>query len=345
MAAELRDYVVPVKRTIDPATASTVPLAAAAAADEKHDSFRHLSSCWLRLLRSGQHADLDLVCKEETTVACHRLVLAVRCPLLLSQVIEERSATATTRDYVIMSNYDSCVVGVLMEYLYGGLFTLAKLTESQQLRQLQQLASCYQVHALKECLNSVEISVVEDSQEDNKKVNDSRGFFGDGEVEEEKTLEPTGTQNLDALAGLLDETADEDDNVVEREEYDDQDLDNDKADDWDEFCVALTQKARRKNDSADSSDEEKEGGCENELFWEFSSRTNEAQSKCLRSDTKQREEDELGYTNDLDLLVEPDLSGNGSDQEIHVEAEANGNENNATGSPGSNELSRQSSQM
>jgi hypothetical protein len=83
-----------------PAAAAAPPLpaaaeestTAAAVIDRERDSFGQLSSCWLRLLRSGQQADLQLICREEKTLPCHRLVIGLRCPPLLSQAVQERSA-------------------------------------------------------------------------------------------------------------------------------------------------------------------------------------------------------------------------------------------------------------
>ncbi len=92
----------PVTSTISAADAAPPPPAAAAAAestatpaaviDRESDSFGQLSSCWLRLLRSGQQADLQLICREEKALPCHRLVIGLRCPPLLSQAVQERSA-------------------------------------------------------------------------------------------------------------------------------------------------------------------------------------------------------------------------------------------------------------
>ncbi len=82
--------------TPPPPPASAAPestaTAAAAVIDGERDSFGQLSSCWLRLLRSGQLADLQLICREEKTLPCHRLVVGLRCPPLLSQAVQERSA-------------------------------------------------------------------------------------------------------------------------------------------------------------------------------------------------------------------------------------------------------------
>jgi hypothetical protein len=74
------------------AAAAESATAAAAVIDRERDSFGQLSSCWLRLLRSGQHADLQLICREEKALPCHRLVIGLRCPPLLSQAVQERSA-------------------------------------------------------------------------------------------------------------------------------------------------------------------------------------------------------------------------------------------------------------
>jgi hypothetical protein len=75
-----------------PAAAAESTATAAAVIDRERDSFGQLSSCWLRLLRSGQQADLQLICREEKVLPCHRLVIGLRCPPLLSQAVQERSA-------------------------------------------------------------------------------------------------------------------------------------------------------------------------------------------------------------------------------------------------------------
>jgi hypothetical protein len=253
IAAKLRDYITPAKSRAAAAAADNVPTAVEAAVTPptggEPDSLKQLSSCWLRLLRSGQHADINLVCKEEQTLACHKLVLAARCPLLISHIIDEKSTAASAQAYVIMSDYDSCVVRVLLEFLYGGVFNVGKLSDRQHVDQLRQLANTYQLPALKECLSKLEVTFVEENDDEIDTANKSRGFFDDQEnkrEEEEGVLLPTGTQNLDALAGLLEDEADQVPAV------DDNEHDNDNADDWDEFCVALTQKSRGESNSSDS---------------------------------------------------------------------------------------------
>jgi hypothetical protein len=106
VAATLKAYMTPATITISSAAAAPPPPAAtpppptaaeelttaAAVIDRERDSFGQLSSCWLRLLRSGQQADLQLICREEKALPCHRLVIGMRCPPLLSQAVQERSA-------------------------------------------------------------------------------------------------------------------------------------------------------------------------------------------------------------------------------------------------------------
>jgi hypothetical protein len=109
VAATLKAYMTPAISTISaaaaahpppadaappppPAAAESTATAAAAVIDRERDSFGQLSSCWLRLLRSGQQADLQLICREEKALPCHRLVIGMRCPPLLSQAVQERSA-------------------------------------------------------------------------------------------------------------------------------------------------------------------------------------------------------------------------------------------------------------
>ena len=82
----------PPAATPPPPTAAEELTTAAAVIDRERDSFGQLSSCWLRLLRSGQQADLQLICREEKALPCHRLVIGMRCPPLLSQAVQERSA-------------------------------------------------------------------------------------------------------------------------------------------------------------------------------------------------------------------------------------------------------------
>jgi hypothetical protein len=114
VAATLKAYMSPATSTIPAAGAAPPPsdaaapppppaaaaaestATAAAVIDRERDSFGQLSSCWLRLLRSGQQADLQLICREEKVLPCHRLVIGLRCPPLLAQAVQERSAHGRT---------------------------------------------------------------------------------------------------------------------------------------------------------------------------------------------------------------------------------------------------------
>jgi hypothetical protein len=154
-----------------------------------------------------------------------------------------------------MSDYDSCVVRVVLEYLYGGVFNLATLSEHRQLAQLRRLARSLQLHPLRDCLNSLEISEIEEDEK-------SRGFFDHGVDNKSAKLEEAdlhhGTQNLEALSALLEDECEEVTTTTEPEE-DSGSKDVEVEDDWDEFCVALTQKARERTATTESSDEEMEG--------------------------------------------------------------------------------------
>ena len=306
VARNLQEYIQPTRNPAIAAAASPPPAAAAAASTASavvgglHDSLGELSSCWLRLLRTGQHADLQLICREEIGLACHRLVVGLRCPLLLSQAVTERPSTGSTtsRDYIVMSDYDSCVVRVMLEYLYGGVFNLAALSERRQLAQLSRLARSFHLGELTACISSLEITEVEEEEEEDAgsgNGNQSRGFFDHStnvdnteEEEEDKKLEcENGTQNLAALVSLLDDESADELGTGQMEE----------KDDWDELCVALTQKARERiPSSAKSSDDEEETGEE----------TAAPSSIILQSEQRKEE--------DCFQMDEHSGAGNGNDQ-------------------------------
>jgi hypothetical protein len=156
-----------------------------------------------------------------------------------------------------MSDYDSCVVRVVLEYLYGGVFNLAKLSEHRQLAQLRRLARSLHLDPLRDCLNSLEISEVEEEEEDEK----SRGFFDGVDNTSAKSEEADlhrGTQNLEALSALLEDECEEVTTTTKPDE-DSGSKDVEVEDDWDEFCVALTQKSRERTATTESRDEEREG--------------------------------------------------------------------------------------
>jgi hypothetical protein len=175
-----------------------------------------------------------------------------------------------------MSDYDSCVVRVLLEYLYGAVFSVDTLTDSRQLGQLSQMARCFQLAPLQECLRCVEITEVEEEEdvEDEAQGAKSEGFFHtvdhkNAEDEEEEKLPYSATQNLDALDRLLD---DEDEEEVETGTDTGGDVQKlDPADDWDEVCVALTQKARETSDNSEDEDGEgSDDSGDNDLVKSFS---------------------------------------------------------------------------
>jgi hypothetical protein len=153
-----------------------------------------------------------------------------------------------------MSDYDSCVVRVVLEYLYGGVFNLSTLSEHRQLAQLRRLARSLHLDPLRDCLNSLEISEVEEDEK-------SRGFFDGVDNKTAKSEEADlhrGTQNLEALSALLEDECEEVTTTTKPEE-DSGRKDVEVEDDWDEFCVALTQKSRERTATTESSDEEMEG--------------------------------------------------------------------------------------
>ena len=170
-----------------------------------------------------------------------------------------------------MSDYDSCVVRVVLEYLYGGVFNLAKLSEHRQLAQLRRLARSLHLDPLRDCLNSLEISEVEEEEEDEK----SRGFFDGVDNTSAKSEEADlhrGTQNLEALSALLEDECEEVTTTTKPDE-DSGSKDVEVEDDWDEFCVALTQKSRERTTTTESSDGEMEGSPPgSDLFDEGTSR-------------------------------------------------------------------------
>jgi hypothetical protein len=172
-----------------------------------------------------------------------------------------------------MSDYDSCVVRVVLEYLYGGVFNLATLSEHRQLAQLRRLARSLQLHPLRDCLNSLEISEIEEAEEENEK---SRGFFDLVDNKTAKSEEADlhrGTQNLEALSALLEDESEEVVTTTTKADEDSGSKDVEVEDDWDEFCVALTQKARERTATTESSDEEMEGSPPgSDLFDEGTSR-------------------------------------------------------------------------
>jgi hypothetical protein len=168
-----------------------------------------------------------------------------------------------------MSDYDSCVVRVVLEYLYGGVFNLATLSEHRQLAQLRRLARSLHLHPLRDCLNSLEITEIEEDEK-------SRGFFDGVDNKSAKSEEADlhhGTQNLEALSALLEDESEEVVTTTTKPEEDSGSKDADVEDDWDEFCVALTQKSRERTATTESSDEEMEGSPPgSDLFDEGTSR-------------------------------------------------------------------------
>jgi len=174
-----------------------------------------LSMQWLSLLKSGTASDLVILCKDEVEVSCHSLVLMVRCPNILKNVVKEGSG----QSFVVMDQYEDTVVRVILTYLYGGSFDTQLITDKEQLTQLGKMVAEYKLEEFKAILGDVMIEEIDVDSIDAHSSEDN---------DEDKLI--CGTQGLDILLDCLDK-----DNKLG-------DV-NDNADDdeWDEVCNLMTQ--------------------------------------------------------------------------------------------------------
>ena len=173
-----------------------------------------LSMQWLSLLKSGTASDLVILCKDEVEVSCHSLVLTVRCPNMLKNVVKEGSG----QSFVVMDQYEETVVKVVMTYLYGGSFDTELISDRDQLAQLRKLVVEYKMEEFKAMIGDANIEEIDED------TNDEHS----GEDHGEKVI--CGTQGLDILLDCLDK-----DNEIVGENVDADD------DEWDEVCKHMTQ--------------------------------------------------------------------------------------------------------
>ena len=107
-------------------------------------SLSALSNEWMALLQSGKASDMTILCKEEVEVTCHSLVLTVRCPIMLENVVREGSGQM----FIVMDQYEHTVVKVLLQFLYGGVLNTEEISEREQLVQLRKMVAKFKMKKL-----------------------------------------------------------------------------------------------------------------------------------------------------------------------------------------------------
>ena len=75
-----------------------------------------LCSQWLDLLTSGAMSDVRIQCRDEEIVACHSLVLHVRCPRVLTRAVKEDDCI----HILMLDTFSRDTVSTVLEFVYGG---------------------------------------------------------------------------------------------------------------------------------------------------------------------------------------------------------------------------------
>lgn len=144
-------------------------------AKKSEPSFFALSRSFLGLLRQRTSCDLNLICRSEVSLSCHTLIMEARCPKLLGEMIVETggeltSANAVNNNYVVLTDYASVVVEVVLEYIYGGVFNLDRLTDRGELAELRQLSRRLRLDEMIYCLGSIEVEEYDEDEVEQKEA-------------------------------------------------------------------------------------------------------------------------------------------------------------------------------
>ena len=108
----------------------------------------------------------------------------------------------------------SCFVKVMLEYVYGGVFNLHKLSTSDQLTELRKLAKSLNLPELVSCFKNLQVEEISDTEEEEEGETVANDFIekenasNDRETAEELIDDDgdkigAGTQALEALVDVL----------------------------------------------------------------------------------------------------------------------------------------------
>uniref|UniRef100_A0A1B6D098 Structure-specific endonuclease subunit SLX4 n=1 Tax=Clastoptera arizonana TaxID=38151 RepID=A0A1B6D098_9HEMI len=98
-----------------------------------------LSKNWHSVINNKFMSDITIICKNEIEIPAHKLVLHVRCPAILTDVVKNDNA-AGGKEIIFWSNTTKEVCLILLEFIYCGIVTKIKSLDQKQLEELKVLA-------------------------------------------------------------------------------------------------------------------------------------------------------------------------------------------------------------
>ena len=195
-----------------------------------------------------------------------------------------------SESYIVMSNYNKSVIQVALDFIYGAVFNIDKLTDKQDFESLKNLSNQIGLKELTNCLKDVQVEEVSFNEEEDKNadtdlenVDASQNFSTNDTINDDSTDKALELKNSyaslndvssnDALNALL--------SALSQEDIDNDDLNSSKEkndivsglgeegvkivpreeefsdvdDEWESLCQVLTQKRRHSSvNSEDKSD-------------------------------------------------------------------------------------------
>ena len=178
------------------------------------DSSELVATQWLQLLESGEESDVEVSC-QDVSLACHSLVLRVRCPRLVPRLITETSRTGASRHLLLCDLHRGATVLQALRWVYGGV----RPRDKKVLRLLVDWG-------VTDCAVSEENEPEPDSE----------------------AAPPAGSQCLEGLINCMES---EEESSVSAEEKSNTEEDSIESD-WQEMCQIMTQRKRSEMSASQS---------------------------------------------------------------------------------------------